>query len=110
MMTDPIRGILGPGETAGILSPGGAKTGQAAGGAASAGGAAAADSANVSQTQSLLETINATVAAVPTVNQNQVAALRHAIANGSYQINPQQVAKQILSSEQALIAPGAGSE
>ena len=113
-MTDPIRGVTGAGEIAGINPSAGAKTGAAATDGTAAplpGGAdSAADSANVGQTQSLLETINATVAAVPTVNQGQVSALRHAIANGTYQVNAQEVAKQLLNSEQALTSPTTTAE
>jgi negative regulator of flagellin synthesis FlgM len=64
----------------------------------------------VSQTQSLLETINATVAALPTVNQEQVSAIRQALANGTYQVDPQQIAKQMLNSDQSLTNPTSGNE
>jgi negative regulator of flagellin synthesis FlgM len=109
-MTDAIRGILGTGETAGINPSAGAKTGQAPGGTSPAPANVPGDSANVSQTQSLLETISAAVAAIPTVDSAQVSEIRQAIANGTYQINPQQVAKQLLSSDQALTGPAAGNE
>jgi negative regulator of flagellin synthesis FlgM len=102
-MTDPISGVAGPGEIAGINPSAGTKTGQAADGN-SAPIPAGADSANVGQTQSLLETINATVAAVPTINQDQVSALRQAIANGTYQVDTHEVAKQLFSTDQALPA------
>lgn len=109
-MTDAIRGITGTGETTGINPSGGTKPGQTADGGVSAPAGAASDSADVSQTQSLLETINATVGAVPTVNQAQVAALRAAIANGTYQVDPQQIAKQMLNSDQSLTNPAPGNE
>ena len=108
-MTDPIRGVLGPGEPAAIQPAGGTRTGPAATDGGTPGAAAApSDSANVSQTQSLLRTIDATVASVPTVDHDQVTALRNAIATGTYQVNPRQVATQLLASDQALAAPGAG--
>jgi negative regulator of flagellin synthesis FlgM len=104
-MTNPISGIAGPGEITGINQSAGTKTGQAAAEGNNVAPPPGADSANVGQTESLIETINATVAAVPTVNQDQVSALRQAIANGTYQVSPQEVAKQLLNSEQALTNP-----
>jgi negative regulator of flagellin synthesis FlgM len=108
-MTDAIRGVLGTGEIAGSGPAAGTKTGQTtdAGASLPAGGA---DSANVAQTQSLLDTIGATVGAVPTVNQDQVSAIRQTIANGTYRVDPQQVARQILNSDQSLVGPQSGNE
>jgi len=100
-MTDAIRGILGAGESPGINPSSGTKTGSASGGSSS-GPAAVTDSAEIGQTQSLLETINATAGAVQDVNQSQVAEIRAAIANGTYQIDPQKIAKQLLNSDQVL--------
>jgi negative regulator of flagellin synthesis FlgM len=108
-MTDPIRGVAGAGELAGANPSAGTKTGQAAA-SPSAANPTEADSANVDQTQSLLETINATAAAVPTVNQEQVSALRQAGADGTYRVNANEVAKQLLSSEQALTSATTTSE
>jgi negative regulator of flagellin synthesis FlgM len=107
-MTDPISGVAGAAEAPGIHPSAGPKTGQASG-IPGAPIAAGTDSADVAQTQSLLETINATAAAVPTVNQDRVSAVRTAIAQGSYQVNPQNIAKQMLQSEQDLsgLAPKA---
>src|SRR6185437_814150 len=99
-MTDAIRGILGAGESPGINPSSGTKTGSAPGGSSS--GPAVTDSAEIGQTQSLLETINATAGAVQDVNQSQVAEIRAAIANGTYQIDPQKIAKQLLNSDQVL--------
>jgi negative regulator of flagellin synthesis FlgM len=101
-MTNPISGVAGTAETPEIHPSAGSKSGQASGTAPSASAAVGADSADVAQTQSLLETINAAAAAVPTVNQDRVSAVRTAIAQGTYQINPQQVAKQLIQSEQDL--------
>jgi negative regulator of flagellin synthesis FlgM len=109
-MTDAIRGVVGTGGAAGINPSGGTKTGQTTSAAAPTSASGGSDSANVSQTQSLLETINATAAAIPIVNQGQVSAIRQAIANGTYQVDPQQVAKQLLNSDQALVGPASGNE
>ena len=109
-MTDPIRGVLGT-RTAGDLGAAtGAKTGQATTGAAAAGTSAApgADSADVGGTRSLLQTIDAAAAAVPTVNAGQVEALRHAISQGTYRVDPRQVAKGLLNTDAAL--PAAAGE
>jgi len=106
-MTDAIRGIIGAGESPGINPSGTAKGSTGTDGAASGTGAAV-DSANVDQTQSLLQTINAAADATPSVNQAQIAALRAAIGNGTYQIDPQNIAKQLVNSDQALGAAASG--
>lgn len=104
-MTDPIRNVLGNAEAAGVKPSADNQTNRAAADHTSATSPAGVDSVDVAQTRSLLETINATVGAVPTVNQDRVSALRQALASGSYRVNPQQVAKQLLSSERALPNP-----
>lgn len=100
-MTDAIRGIASAGESPGINPSGTAKAGGPVGDSPSS-GPAAVDSADVGQTQSLLQTIGATADSVPVVNQGRVAEIRASIANGTYQIDPQQIAKQLISSDQAL--------
>ena len=107
-MTDAIRGVTGTGEAAGINPSAGTKTGQTTGGTA-ASATSSANSADVSQTQSLLETINATAAAIPTVNASQVTAIRQAIANGTYKVDPQEVAKQLLNSDQVPVGSTSGN-
>jgi negative regulator of flagellin synthesis FlgM len=104
-MTDPIRGALG-GNPPGEINPtGGTNNDKAASDATTTvSGTAGADYANVGQTRSLLETINATVAGVPTVNQSRVDALRQAIQNGTYQIDPQRIAKGLINADSALPA------
>lgn len=104
-MTDAIRGITGTGPSDGVNSAAGAKTNQTTANATPATGTAGSDLADVSQIQSLLETINATAGAVPSVDQSRVASVREAIANGSYSVDPQQIAKGLLDSDQGL--PGA---
>ncbi|MGH6988376.1 MAG: flagellar biosynthesis anti-sigma factor FlgM [Stellaceae bacterium] len=106
-MTDPIRGVLGGNPASEINPASDAKTGNAASGTdtVTGTGTSQADSANVGQTRSLLETINATAASVPTINQNQVESLRQAIQNGSYQVDPHQVAKGLIQADAGLPAP-----
>lgn len=107
-MTDAIRGITGTGEAAGVNPSAGTKTSQTSGGTAPS-STTATDSADVSQTQSLLETINATAAAIPTVDSSQVTTIRQAIANGTYKVDPQEVAKQLLNSEQISVGSTSGN-
>ena len=107
-MTDAIRGIIGAGESPGINPSGTAKGSPSGTDGAASGTGAAVDSANVDQTQSLLQTINAAADATPSVNQAQIAALRAAIGNGTYQIDPQNIAKQLMNSDQALGAAASG--
>ena len=101
-MTDPIQGLLGSDAASGIKPSTETKSGQTAAGTTAGAGGTGTDSANVGETQSLLQTINAAAAAVPTVNQDRVDALKEAIAHGTYQVDPQQVAKGLLTSEAAL--------
>lgn len=109
-MTDAIRGVTGTGPSEGVNPSTGPKTNQTTGAPTPAPVGAGADSADVSQTQSLLETINATVAAIPTIDQNRVASIRQSIMNGTYQIDSQQIAKQLLNSDQTLPGATSGSE
>jgi negative regulator of flagellin synthesis FlgM len=103
-MTDPIRGLPGSSPADGINPATGTKPGHgtAATTPGSGGQGAAADSVDVADTRSLLQTINDAAAAVPTVDQNRVDALRQAIRNGTYRVDPQAVAKGLLNSETAL--------
>lgn len=99
-MTDAINGIRANIAANDVTASGSAKAGQVSDGAAPA--AAASDSVDVGQTQSLFATIGATVGAAPAIDQAKVAAIRQSLSDGTYSINPQQVAKQLLGAEQAL--------
>ena len=104
-MTNPIHGVSGTSETSAINPSGGAKSGPASSASPGPGTSIAADSANVTQTQTLLETINSVVSALPTVDPNQVSALQQAIATGSYKIDPNNLAKQLIDTEKLLADP-----
>lgn len=96
-MTGAIGGIgagIGAGEAA---ASGVARADQTSDAAAAS---PVAGSVKVGQTQSLFATINATVAAVPTVDQTKVAAVRQSLSDGTYAIDPQRIAKKLLGAEQ----------
>ncbi len=48
-----------------------------------------------------LNDLQAAVAATPAVNSDRVAALREAIANGTYTIDPQRIADGLLAQDRA---------
>ncbi len=50
-----------------------------------------------------LQDMQSAVAATPVVDGRRVAALREAIANGSYQIDPQRVADGLLAQDRAAL-------
>ena len=50
-----------------------------------------------------LNDLQAAVAATPVVNSDRVAALREAIANGTYTIDPQRIADGLLSQDRAVV-------
>ena len=66
----------------------------------------AADSADVGQTKNLLAVISTAAADTPVIDEARVAALQQAIANGTYQVNPQQIAQKLLDLDGALGATG----
>lgn len=99
-MTDAIGGIR-PGVPAGeIAAPGAGRTGQSTDGAAPI--SSGTDSVSVGQSQSLFTAISATVGKAPTVDQAKVAAMRQALSEGTYSVDPQRIAKQLLGADQAL--------
>lgn len=50
-----------------------------------------------------LNDLQAAVAATPVVNSDRVAALREAIANGTYTIDPQRIADGLLAQDRAAV-------
>ena len=104
-MPNPIQGV----NTATPVAP--APTGQT--GASGSGGAAGAptagpavDSADVGSMASLLQQISAAADQVPTVDDAKIAGLQQAIANGTYQANPQEIARKLLQMEGLLSGEG----
>lgn len=59
------------------------------------------DSVNLTEGARQLQDVQTLVAGTPVVNSERVAALRAAIADGSYQIDPHRVADNFLRQEQA---------
>ncbi len=64
---------------------------------------AAGDSVDLTDGARQLQELQSAVAATPVVDGNRVAALREAIANGSYQIDPQRIADGLLAHERAAL-------
>lgn len=60
------------------------------------------DSAQLAFSREAIATLKAQLAQMPEIRQERVAALRQAVANGTYQITPQQVAHAMF---QELMAP-----
>jgi len=107
-MPDPIQGVnsAAPIEIAQTGAAGGSS------GTVSTSGSttnASVDSADVARAEALLATIATTAGNVSDVDQARVAALQQAIQSGSYEANPQQIARKIIELE-ALLAPQGGSE
>ena len=59
------------------------------------------DSVDLTDGARQLQDLQAAVAATPVVNSDRVAALREAIANGSYPIDPQRIADGLLAQDRA---------
>ena len=57
------------------------------------------DSVQLSDQAKSLNKLEDNIASAPSVNDEKVAALRAAIADGSYQINAESIAEKMLSSE-----------
>jgi negative regulator of flagellin synthesis FlgM len=104
---NPIQGV----NTANPVAPtstgqtGATTSGTAAGGSPPA---APVDSADVGSMESLLQRISAAADQVPTVDQAKIDELRQAIAAGTYQANPQEIARKLLQFEGALDGSGSG--
>ena len=64
---------------------------------------AAGDSVDLTDGARQLQDLQSAVAATPVVDGSRVAALREAIANGSYQIDPQRVADGLLAQDRAAL-------
>jgi negative regulator of flagellin synthesis FlgM len=62
-----------------------------------------ADSVDLTDGARQMQDLQATVASTPVVDANRVAALREAIANGSYRIDPQRIADGLLAQDRAAL-------
>ncbi|MBV9826714.1 MAG: flagellar biosynthesis anti-sigma factor FlgM [Alphaproteobacteria bacterium] len=94
-MADPINGISGGG-TASVGSLGGAQSTTATVPAAAEPTAAPVDTANVSKTAGLLETIKAVGDSLPVVDEARVASVKSALEAGTLPQQPQQIAQKLI--------------
>jgi negative regulator of flagellin synthesis FlgM len=104
-MPDPIHGVNAT-DALGVASTGQAGSAQVTVRTEQSGAATQVDSADVARAQALLATIATAADTVPPVNQTRVAELRQAINSGTYQSNPQQIAKMIMEIEDLLASKG----
>lgn len=63
----------------------------------------AGDSVDLTDGARQLQNLQSAVAATPVVDTSRVAALREAIANGSYRIDPQGIADGLLAQDRAAL-------
>jgi len=109
-MSNKISGLNNPAlqEAVPVVVPGAAGAGVAPGrssvGGSSApeGAAAAAGDVHITDSASQLAALEQTLRSLPAVDEARVAQLRTAIEQGSYTVQPQQVADQLIQVEQAL--------
>ncbi len=71
--------------------------------APSGGPPADGDSVKLTDSARQLNDLQGAVAATPAVNADRVAALREAIANGTYVIDPQRIADGLLAQDRAAL-------
>jgi negative regulator of flagellin synthesis FlgM len=109
-MPDPIRGVNTPDPVTPTTSAGQAGSTQSTDAAANAANtpaaAGGADLADVTQTETLLQTIIQAASNTPGIDQSKVAELQQAIASGAYQANPQSIAQKIVELEAQLGTAG----
>lgn len=104
-MPDPIHGV----NTAipiGTTAAGQSAPAQGVSPATGAPAGPVADTADVSGTAALLTTIASAANATPSIDEAKVAALQQAIAGGTYQVDPQQIAKKMIDLEAGPAATG----
>jgi negative regulator of flagellin synthesis FlgM len=104
-MPDPIQGVNAT-DALGVASTGQTGTTQAAAPTTPSPASTQSDSADVARVEALLATITSAANTVPPVDQTRVAELQQAINSGTFQANPQQVAKVIIEIEQLLASKG----
>lgn len=105
-MTEKINGQgFRPADTAGTRRSEAAKPASQGASQATAGGASAAAGETVSITQSgmLMSKLEELVQRAPVVDHERVAALKDAIASGTYEIDDQRVADRMLRFERNFV-------
>lgn len=65
-------------------------------------GAASSDTVELTSSAKLLERLDKTLAALPVVDSNRVAAVKQAIENGDYEIDADAIADAMIRLEQSL--------
>jgi negative regulator of flagellin synthesis FlgM len=66
----------------------------------------AADQVDVTQTETLLQSIIQAASAVPGIDQSKIDELKTAVASGTYQANQQTIAQKIVELEALLVTAG----
>src|SRR5580698_4242474 len=109
-MPDPIRGVNTTDPVTATTSAGQAGSAQSAEAAAEAANtpaaAGGADLADVTQTETLLQSILQAASNTPGIDQAKVAELQQAIASGAYQANPQSIAQKLVELDGQLDTAG----
>jgi flagellar biosynthesis anti-sigma factor FlgM len=100
-MPDPIQGVNATGAL-GVASTGQTETSQAAVRTTPSPAETVIDSADVSRVEALLATITAAAHTVPPVDPARIAEIQQAINSGTFQANPQEIAKMLMEIEQLL--------
>jgi negative regulator of flagellin synthesis FlgM len=107
-MADPIRGVT-PAVSVEVTQPGQAGAASTNAQASVSGGSAPTiDSADVARAEALLATISATSGEIPEIDEARVNALQQAVGSGTYQVNPEEIARKIMELEAMLIPQGGG--
>jgi negative regulator of flagellin synthesis FlgM len=105
-MTEKINGQgFRPTDTAGARRSEAAKpaNGQAGSRAEAADKPAPADTVSITQSGLLIAKLEALVQSTPVVDSERVAALKDAIASGSYEVDDQRVADRLLKFEREVL-------
>lgn len=66
-------------------------------------GAQPSDTVTVTDTATRIRELEATLGSLPEIDNERVAAIRQAIADGSYQVDPENIAAKLLKLEQELL-------
>ena len=104
-MPDPIRGINAT-DTLGVAAAGTAAPTQSTDSTTQPPPDAPVDSADVATVEALLATIAKAADEVPPFDQTRVAELQQAINSGTYQVDPERIAKMMIEIENLLAAHG----
>ena len=90
----PLQDAAEPSAAAGPKSAAGAAAGRTTGGAA--------DKVSFTSSAALLKELEKEVAALPVVDSSRVQAISHALASGTYAVDPARAADKLLAIERAL--------